>query len=383
MTVAVSFAGSPSVPALVQEIKLPGGADTQQIVLNNIVWPPGAWDEWILYVSIDRQEMLCAQFTGTITSPPQPIVINGPLLPATYSPADASIDHLRIKIKSLRHLGVVTGIITEVTAAVGTGPLAAGTIRCMHLAADRSQDTNPTEGGIDWAANINDALLATDDWGAQVNGQSRVLSVLTQKLDGSSPILNFTILAYDSNSGTFYLGPSDPASFEIRPGDIFVVRFIPQWNVTFDKFTDPGMINGQYGGGIGTLGDLALQGRIIDGAGKRQIAAVSANDNSSYSFSSPFANVDQTSVPIIEFQAWLGATDGPKLNVATYQQVGDLNVLIPGVLQRGYLVQVCCVDADGSESPDELNPSREFFGSAQQSYGVGGNLQEVARLEFG
>lgn len=446
VTIAVALAGSPSVPAIVEEIKIPGGTDTQQIVLNNVMFPPGAWDQFIVYVSIDRQEMMCAQFTGVIASPPEAITINGPLLKATYSPADTSIDHLRIKIKSLRHLGVVTGLVTEVGAAVGTGPLASGWARCMHLSADRTQDTNPTEGGINWAANLNLALLATDDWGAPVNGQQRVLSMLTQKIDGSAPILNFAIVAYDSNDGKFFLSP-DPAGFEITPGDVFVVRFIPQWAstqlpalealgigqnwnvdqwlyewgvllgapvsgqftediiqalglsdstrgtiITFAQiadvlgttsFTDPGMVNGQYGSGIGDVGTLALQGRILAGSGARQISKVASNTNIGYSFVAPFANVDQTSLIVIEFEPWLGSTDGAQLKIASYGEQGDLNVPVPGLLERGYLVQVCCVDVDGSESPDALNPSREFFGFNDVSFGVGGQLQEVARLEFG
>jgi hypothetical protein len=377
LSLAVVANNQPSVRSTIVEMTIPDGPNNGAITLQSIAWPPGDWDTWMLYASVDRKEMMCVQQSGDGASLPDDVTLTALPNWRTQGPASTLTDHLRVTVHQLCHIGVVANIITEVGGAQGTGDNAAGWIRCMHLAADGTQDTDPYEGGINWfpaGRPVHEVLLATDDW------TGRIVSVLTHKVDGSAPIANFRCVAYDPQNGKLSVTP-DPVALGIGPGDIFAIRFKPQWNETLDGFVDEKMVNGEFP--LGTARDRESFAIVLDGPGKGQLVPVTSHDNTSYQFGEALIEVTEDSIVSIVFSPVLQTADGPTISVSDYGTQGSEAANILGLLEHGVLIQGLLINKDGGASPDNLSPAREFFVFKDVSYGQSGDLQEIARLEFG
>lgn len=389
----------PSAPAIVVAIQIPANTNTNSVTLDGILWPhdpPNApWDGYTVFGAIDDEGGICEQFevvdvlanfptsiliTGlAVTGPPTPP--NPPdteLHFATYSPPVIGIDHIRIRAKFGAVFGVTNGIATQVTSIPNLG---SGTLRCMHLASDVAQDTDPTEGGVLWRANSDPAKLATDDWSPGGGRPQRILSVMTHKATGTSPLLNFLITAYDSLSGTFTLSP-DPVAAGVSKGDIFVVRIVPTWQINFQNFFDPGFDNGQYAlvpaAGIDYTNCVC---RIIWGPGRGQTRPIVFNDKTGFLFDKPMFGVDVTSVPIIEFPTWVRQVDYNQIDNSNYNTLGQFQFPISDMLEQGLVVQAIPVMKDGKESTDFYAITRDLF-VFSDSFGIGGKTLG-ARIEFG
>ena len=392
-----------SANSLIAALKTPADTNTNSIELTGIVWPPppntGPWTGYTLFASIDNGETICMQVEGTVdgsgnlptsltltgqavAGPPSPP--NAPdtvLHYATYGPPNIKQKKVRIKVKLMCHPGDSPGLATEI---LSNGDCT-GTLRCMHLASDRTQDTNTTEGGIEWSADATQ--LALDDWSPGGGRPQRILSILTHKIDGTSPLLNFLITGYDHVSGTFTLSP-DPLAASVGAGDVFVVRFVPMWDPTLQQFYDLGMINGQFPSGTpvadaGQPGSrVGTIGRIIAGPGRGQTRKVIQYGPQYYLFDSPFVGVDQTSLIGIEFPAWIHQVDGPDIDNASILNQQAIPVVVSDLLEHGLIVQGVIVDSSGNESTDQLSPTRETFMFGDTAFGFGG-LQLGARFEFG
>ena len=151
--------------------------------------------------------MLCRQAEGSGT--PTAILVTGPFSRSTWSLPSPNFNRIRVKVKRSIHSGVVGAPISD----VATGKITA----------------TDTVGGDDWTG--------------------RDISVIADRTDGSAPIWNFRVTAFNGASGEFTVTP-DPLAAGVELGDVLIIRAMPPGVCPPDSISDAKFQNSLYPSGM-------------------------------------------------------------------------------------------------------------------------------------
>ena len=324
--------GRPAPPSNLSGISIPAGALTQQISFSTSPPSSGTWTGWQVWAGNDRRS-LGLQFSGT-GALPATITIPGPIHPMTQGMPEAAATAVEIKVKGVEHSGVVGVQVTGVTAP------------------------NVIQS--------NDAIGSTDNW------VGRYCSALADYSDGSAPLWNFKVTAFNSATGEFTVTPDcvrpgDPAD-SVGVGDVFILRSWadavspdgttisdPLWHNSIDlaQFGATGLTPGQEVGRVA---------RILRGTGKGQFRYITANGSTSFTVSPPWAVIpDKTSVIIIEDPDYLYSTTSSALAVPAAGVNVELAVRVDNLADRVALVVGFLVDDQGNLSDEQFAVCREIY----------------------
>src|SRR3990172_2295194 len=263
--------------------------------------------------------MMCRQAEGTGT--PFSIEIPGPFARSTWSLPSPNFNRLRIKAKQIIHAGVVGAGVSEV---------ASGKITATD-----------TIGGDDWTG--------------------RDISIIADRSDGSAPIWNFRVTAFNGASGEFTVTP-DPLAAGVEPGDVLIIRAMPPGVCAPDSISDPKFQNAIYPAGMTPDAEIGNLVRVISGTGRGQVRRIVDNDATTLWIDTPWdVAPDATSRFIVEAPAWqYFAESNPTRNSDRLLET-TIRVSVANLLQQVVLAQAVAVDALGVESPDSLSPVREIY----------------------
>ena len=333
MTVYVSLTQrtatqQPLGPSNMVGLWLPAGLNNQQITLTVVPSPDGG--VWDLYAGSDRRALGYQQTEdGTLTT----IVFGGPIHPMTRGLPEPAARRIGIAAKHVWHSGIA-GV--TVTGIVGVDQ-----IQC------------------------NDFIGSTDLW------VGRFLTGLAKEGDGSAPLWNFTVTAFDSNSGTMTVSPNcvtgDPTT-SVTVGDVLIVRHVAVsvnlagdtvtdllWNnfVSNNQFQSPGLRPGE---------EVKRIYRILRGTGAGQWRYITANTATSITVAPPWKTLpDATSVMIVEEATWSMPSQTSDLTVANYGTMVQIRMTVANLKNEVALVKGFIIDDQGMESDESVAPMRELF----------------------
>jgi hypothetical protein len=407
---AIDGTGMPSPPSLVTIIQTPVGTDTNQIVLNGMLWPPSIGLASFVVFASTQDDLICEQqtgaltpLTGGVTYTPASITIDGPFTRSTWALPSPYVNKIRIKAKPSINNGV---------AGINVDSVSANTIVASFA-------VDPAEGAPNWTG--------------------RALSVIGRET-GSTPYASYLITAFVAATGTFTVTP-DPTGV-VMVNDALVIRTLADapnngagtcnvdgsgnvtpvsgtaWSVamqgqgiqiaglpyvvgamtgtpptsfvttpaaptgtavawemtTFTSISDAGYINTIDGGGLGLVpGELVGELiRCIKGLGRgtppRQILA---NTTTGLTWDLPMP-MDETSVWIIEGAAWPFSVDSTAIQNASPLTPASFIAPAENYLLQPMVIAGFTVDVNGVESPDGDAPIREDW-----IYGAEGTLKPL------
>jgi len=324
--------GQPLSPSNLVGMWIPAGLNNQRVTLTVALSPDG--DKWDLYVGTDRRAMGFQQ-TG---DPPQTIInFDGPIHPMTYGMPEAAARKIGIAAKHVIHSGIAGMLVTGVT-----GP-------------------NQIQS--------NDFIGSADNW------VGRWLTALVREGDGTAPLWNFTVSAFDGSTGTMTVTPDcirldgggavDPTQ-SVQPGDVLIVRQVgvsadlnsvtdPMWNnfVARNQFNSPGLKPDAEKGNIY---------RILRGTGAGQWRYISGNTATTINVAPPWTTIpDATSVLIVEEASWSLPSQTGDLSVATLGTMIQIRMRVENLRNEVALVKGFIIDNQGLESDESVAPMRELF----------------------
>jgi hypothetical protein len=235
--------GARTMPSNMYGLWIPAGVSNQKLTIT-VAPADGTWSGYDVYVGNDRRQI--ALQSSVEAALPSTIMFSGPVAPMTQELPEAAARRVRIAAKHVWHSGVAGVLVTGVTSP--------NRIQC------------------------NDFIGSTDPW------VGRIVSALADASDGSAPLWNFNVTAFDSVTGEFTVTPNcvvaDPAD-SVEAGDVLVVRSIPtdagpgyvedsMWNnsVALEQFGTPGLRPNEEAG---------RTVRILRGTGAGQIRAITSN----------------------------------------------------------------------------------------------------------
>jgi hypothetical protein len=340
---------APSAPSNLYAIWIPEGVTDQKLTISMLPAPSGTWAGWDLYIGTDRRRI--ALQAQTLGAPPVSYEYTGFLAPMTQQLPDAAAERVRIAAKHVWHSGVAGVLVTGVTAP-------------NKIQADNF-------------------IGATDNW---VGPPKRYLSALADLSDGSAPLWNFEITAFDPATGTFTVTPdcvrADQAD-SVEKGDVLIVRSIgaiagtdwvedPLWNNSVGRLQFPDTEGLRPDEEIGRLY------RILRGKGAGQVRAITANTNIRVTVEPPWeTQPDATSIGIIEAHDWDYAGVTSELLVPRPKQAFELRVRVDNLATLVALVGGFLVDRAGRISHEEFAVYREIF-----IYGQPPTVREVGPPRF-
>lgn len=286
----------------------------------------GKWDLW---AGNDRRTIaLQDSFPGT---PPALVYLPGPLHRMTVGMPEAAARAVAIAAKLVWHSGIVGVLVTGVPA------------------------NNQIQS--------NDFVGSTDNW------IGRILSTLADQSDGSAPLWNFTVVAFDAPSGTFTVTPDcvrGAPEDSVEPGDVLIMRSIAV-SATDTKVTDPMWDNSvtrlQFGSpGLRPQEEIGRVLRILYGKGAGQYRLIVDNDATSITVSPPFVErPDQTSVIIVEADDWSYQTESSQLEVPLEGFRVEIRMRVENLRDHVALVAGFLVDDRGRYSDEAVAPMREIY----------------------
>lgn len=323
--------GPPS-PAVI----LRAETDYWDIELSNINWPSGTWAGFVLYVG-DSAKGICEQ-QRTAGSLPSSITFIGPLQVNTNTLPSKTYRKARVKAKGVRHGGVNGGRIIEVTA--------------------------PNRFRI---SDFADTTEPIDDWVGEV------ISVPSDRSDGSAPVWNFEITAFDASTGEFTVTPDcvvtgEPEnSVEAEDVGIILARATA---ATANTITCAKFVNQSAPSGLNVDEEINLLVRLIAGKGRGQVRRVVANTNDTYTIAPDWDETpDITTYFIVEEADWSAQIDTSIIanSVDSVDAIATVTMPLPNLLNRLVLVGAFLVDRDGFETGEELCSIRQiyFYGQPQ------------------
>jgi hypothetical protein len=319
----------PSFPSNLYGVWIPAGVTNQALHLSLIPAPSGTWTGWDLYVGTDRRRI--ARQSSAEAALPGTYTFNGPISQMTQELPEAAARRVRIAAKHVWHSGVAGLLITDVPAL--------NQIQC------------------------NDFIGATDNW------VGRVVSALADASDGSAPLWNFTVTAFDAGSGTLTVTPNcvrgDPAD-SVQAGDVLVVRSIstssgPNWvedtmwnnSVGREQFGSPGLRPGEEAGRMY---------RILRGTGAGQLRNITDNSAIRIYIDRPWDTLpDATSIGIVEAAAWSYFAESSDANVPRAGNPFELRMRVDNLADEVALVGGFLVDDQGLLTDEEFAVYREIY----------------------
>lgn len=321
--------GAPSAPSNLYALWLPAGLNNQAFTLTLAAAPSGSWAGWNLYAGTDRRRM--ALQLSTPGDPPSSFTFLGPLSTMTQELPDGAARQVAIKVKHDWHAGIAGVSITGVTA--------------------------PNQ------IQANDFIGATDDW------VGRIVSALADASDGSAPLWNFTITAFDPATGTMTVTPDcvgeDPAD-SVEEGDVLIVRSIataagPDWvedsmwdnSIAREQFNSPGLRPNEETGRIY---------RILRGTGAGQFRGITSNSNIRILVDTPWTIIpDETSIGIVEAADWQTPSETSEGNVPRAGYPFELRLPIENLADEVALVGGFLVDDNGNLTDEDVAVYREIY----------------------
>jgi hypothetical protein len=329
--------GQAAMPSNLFALWIPSGLVDQKIVIDMIPATSGAWTGWDLYVGTDRRR-LALQEEHTGEAMPLNYAYTGFLAPMTRQLPEAAARRVRISAKHVWHSGIAGVLVTEVPAD--------NQIRCA------------------------DYVGSTDNW------VGRIVSALADLSDGSAPLWNFTVTAFDSATGTFTVSPNCRrrdgggaiiAADSVEEGDVLVMRSIgvsSDWDWVEDPMWNNSVSRNQFPDTAGLRPDeeKGRLVRILRGTGAGQLRAITANTETRVTVTPPFAvKPDATSIVIIEAHDWDYASVTSELIVPQPGDIFELRVKSDNLANLVALVGGFLVDDKGRISHEEHAVYREIF----------------------
>ncbi len=309
-------AGKFSPPSNIVAVEVPANG---KVTLSDLVWPAGTFSGYVVFGATDPQR-LCKQIevSGAL---PASIDVTVAFLRSTWNMPNPKFWRLRAKAKVVFHAGVFGAPITAVAANKITA---------------------------------SDLIDATDNWNA------RDVSVIADKSDGSAPIWDFHVTAYDQAMGEMTVTP-DPQAAGVEVGDVLIIRAAPS-AATATTVSDPGFINREAPAGLNVNEEEGRVVRIIAGLGRGQVRRIVSNTATQLTIDKPWDTIpDSTSRFIVEAAAWdyIGESTPTRnpLNTVTT----ELQIPVDNMLKQTMLVAGVSVDVDGTEAPEDKSPLREVY----------------------
>jgi len=311
---------------------------------------PDADQAWDLWAGFDRRTM-ALQTSGTNLQ--GTVELPGPLHAMTEGMPEAAVRRIMIAAKHVWHSGVAGVAVSSVTA--------------------------PNQIQSD------DFKGSTDNWVDAVH--PRILSALADFSDGSAPLWNFQITAFDSSSGTFTVAPdcvrAGAPEDSVEEGDVLIVRSQgiaatassvqdPLWNnsIARNEFNSPGLAPGEERGRIA---------RILFGTGAGQYRYITDNDATTLYVSPDWSVLpDATSILIVEAPDWsYTATTSSDLAVSLEGSRVEIKLRAENLRDLVALVAGFLVDDQGRATDESVAPMREIF-----LYGQPPTVREIGPEEF-
>jgi hypothetical protein len=327
--------GQPIVPSNLTGIWIPEGATDESVVVD-VAPAAGTWAGYDVWAGYDRR--MIGWQSGADGPPPSSITIPGPIHPMTRGMPEAAARKVRIAAKHVWHSGVAGVLVTGVS-----GP---NQIQCNDFI------RTPTDGGGPY-----------DNW------VDSILTALADQSDGSAPLWNFVVTAFDETTGTFTVYPdcvrADPAD-SVEVGDVLIVRSWavisdansvtdPLWNnfVARNQFGSPGLRPGEEVGRIC---------RILRGVGAGQFRYITGNTDTTITVSPPWDVIpDANSMVIVEAANWIYSAETSDLTVAHDGYKVELRMTTANLADRVALVGGFLIDDRGRPSHEQVAPMRELY----------------------
>src|SRR5215471_1903771 len=323
---------APAAPSNLAAIYIPSTASNQQIHLTLMLPISGTYATWDLWAGNDRRSI--AKQLTTSGALPATYDFSGPIHRNTEEMPDRAAKYIQVGVKQVVHSGVAGVAVTGVPAG------------------------NQLQA--------NDFIGATDNW------VGRMLSAIADASDGSAPLWNFTITAFNATTGTLTISPAMDAADPIQPGDVLIIRSTVQ-SLTNNGYTigDPLWNNSvgknQFGGNDPTWAGLDISAekgniaRVIRGAGMGQFSTIADNDHTTITLDSPFVGVDTTSIIIVEEANWADVGTSSPVPVADSNQLVQVRIPVDNLANVVALVGAFLNDGDGHLSEESLAIFREIF----------------------
>jgi hypothetical protein len=327
--------GAVAAPSNLAAIWIPATFSNQQITVG--MSPPisGTWSTWDIYAGLDRRS-IARQTYGTFPMPAN-YVFGGPVHVNTEAMPDRSAQYVQIGVKHVIHAGIAGVLVNSV----------------------------PGNNSIQ----SNDFIGSTDNW------IGRYVSAIADQATGYAPLLNYTVTTFDPATGTLTVDPpcvvSGDPNHTVEVNDVLIVRSIvssistdgltvtdPMWNNSVGKSQSG---NDPTFAGLDINAEVGNVARILHGAGRGQYSKIVANDHTSITLANPFANVDTTSIVIIEEPNWADVGMSSPLAVGTDKQIVQVRIPVNNLANTVALVAGFLNDANGHLTDEQFAIFRELF----------------------
>jgi hypothetical protein len=289
---------------------------------------PDSDPPWDLWAGSDRRT-IAHQSSGTNLQPT--VDFTGPLHEMTEGLPEASARKVAIAAKHVWHSGVAGVSVTNVITP--------------------------------------NKIQATDFEGSTDNWIGRILSALSDYSDGSAPLWNFTVTAFDSASGTFTVTPDCvrlTSADSVQMGDVLIVRSIAtsatansvtdtMWNnfVSRNQFNSPGLRPDEEKGRVA---------RIRYGTGAGQYRFITGNTDIQITVNPDWDTIpDHTSIITVEAADWLYQARTSDLQVPTEGSRVEIRMPVANLVNEVALVGAFLVDDQDRLSDELVAPMREIF----------------------
>lgn len=239
----------------------------------------------------------------------------------TWGPPDVEFDHLKWRIKRVRHSGIAYGVVSSVTAGSIT-----------------------ISGG---AYDVNEFA-------------DRDASVLGVDSTDPVPVANFRIQSNTANVLTLAAGAPSPVALGINAGDLVIIRSTP--TVGSNYLEDAGWESSQYPTGMEVDAEAGAIVRIISGPGEGFTYKIASNTSTRITIDTDWV-VPPTSASryIIEEPDWQIAVDSSPVDNTDPNAEVTSRVDVSNLLNKVLLVMAVAVDGGGAESWERLCPFREIY----------------------
>ena len=335
--------GQPSAPSNLYALWIPAGTNNQAFTISLAPAPDGDWAGWDLYVGTDRRRM--AKQLETDGDLPASFTFLGPISQMTQELPEAKARKVRAKVKHVWHSGIAGVAVTGVTAP--------NIIQSNDfIGADPSPET--------WVG--------------------RALSALADQSDGSAPLWNFTVTAFNATTGELAVSPdcvrADPAD-SVQEGDVLIVRSIAtssgtdwvedtMWDnpIAREQFNSPGLRPDEEKGRIY---------RILRGMGAGQARNIIGNSSIRIQVDTPWdTQPDATSIGIVEAADWNYEADTSATDVPRSGNPFEMRIRVDNLADLVALVGGFLEDENGNLTDESVAVFREIF-----IYGQPPNVREV------
>jgi hypothetical protein len=313
---AVDSAGNETQSSQPAAIPVDVGTDTNKITLGAIQWPGGTTG-YRLYAGEDHNRLSLQ--AENFEEQPFTLDITGYPNIRTKGLPRPDLDSLLVRVKVSEHAGVVGVDITEVIT---------GGLRVADI------------GWID------------DEW------IGRVVSVITDRSDGSAQLWHFLVVG--NNLDTLHCFP-DPQAAGVEALDTLIIRTRATY-FSENTIGDAKFRNSQYPNGANPHEETGRIVRIIAGTGAGQERRIADNDDTVMLLDSDWGTIpDQTSIFVIERAAWEYASSVGRLANEIIDGRITFSVPIDNFLLKTVVVEVVAVTRDGRQPARRYNPWREIY----------------------